>query len=63
MSKKLTDVMIEKLRGPAVVWDASTTGLGIRATGRGKKVFVLQLRYPGLKAQSTRVIPQRVTPA
>ena len=41
---------------PYTVWDELQTGLGIAVRRSGKKVWKLQLRFPGGKAQSKRTL-------
>jgi integrase len=59
MAKRLTDKAIERLRvkrKPYVLWDAAQTGLGVKKTPTGKTLWVMQLRYPGHKVQTTRTL-------
>src|SRR5262249_48741224 len=60
MSKKLTDRFLTQTAAPKhqarFVFDALTTGLGVKFTPKGKKVFVCQLRYPGHATQTTRTL-------
>src|SRR5579862_4045546 len=59
MAKRLTDVAVERLpkkSKPYVVWDQTTTGLGIKVTPRGKRIWVEQLRYPGFRCQGRRTL-------
>ena len=57
MAKRLTEKGLEALtaqRRAYVTWDAVTTGLGLKTTPRGKKVWLVQLKFPGRAAQSKR---------
>jgi integrase len=60
MARKLTDRTIAKLGvpkgGPRVVFDTLATGFGIKALPSGKRVFVLQTKFPGHATQTTRTI-------
>src|SRR5262249_25766312 len=60
MSKKLTDRFLTQTAAPKhqarFVFDALTTGLGVKFTPKGKKLFVCQLRYPGHATQTTRTL-------
>jgi integrase len=38
------------------VWDAATTGLGIKITTSNKRIWVLQLIYPGGRCQTKRTL-------
>jgi integrase len=53
---KLTDKGIEKLRvprgKPVFKWDAACTGLGVKVTPAGRRIFVLQVRRPGARLQT-----------
>jgi hypothetical protein len=44
MGKRLTDIAVARLNRKAkgyVIWDAAQTGLGIKVTPRGKRIWVL----------------------
>jgi integrase len=57
MTKRLTDKGVERLGiGAGIVWDSAATGLGIKVTPRGKRIWVAQLRYPGHKVQTKRTL-------
>lgn len=59
MAKRLTEAAVERLRiKPAtyVLWDAGTTGLGLKITPRGARIWCLQLCYPGHRVQTTRTL-------
>lgn len=56
MAKKLTGAFCEKAKRPGVTWDAATTGLGLKVLPSGKKLFVMQLRWPGRRAQTVKNI-------
>lgn len=60
MAKRLTDALVLRLaapkHGPKVVWDTLATGFGVKVTPKGKRLFVLQTRYPGHSVQTTRTI-------
>jgi integrase len=59
MGKRLTDIAVARLNKRTkgyVIWDAAQTGLGIKVTPRGKRIWVEQLRYPGFRCQSTRTL-------
>lgn len=60
MAKKLTDRLVLKLAtpkgGPRVVWDTLATGFGIKITPAGRRLFVLQTKFPGHAVQTTRTL-------
>ena len=59
MAKRLSEKAVERLglrSRPYVVWDQAATGLGIKVTPRGKRIWCLQLRYPGHNVQTTRTL-------
>ena len=59
MAKRLTEVAVKKLRiRPKlyVVWDSLQTGLGLKVTPAGKKIWCAQLRYPGHTCQTVRTL-------
>jgi integrase len=59
MTKRLTEKAVERLgikRQHYVVWDQAATGLGIKITPKGKRIWCLQLRYPGREMQTTRTL-------
>lgn len=60
MAKKLTDAFVRSATKAGITWDAATTGLGLKVlAGTGneaKKVWVMQLRWPGRKAQTRKNI-------
>lgn len=56
MAKVLTDVAVRKAAKAGVSWDAATTGLGLKVLPSGTKVWVMQLRWPGRKAQTRKNI-------
>jgi hypothetical protein len=37
-------------------WDAKQTGLGVKVTPTGKRLWRLQLRYPGHEVQTKRTL-------
>jgi integrase len=43
-------------RKPRVLWDRGAVGLGLKVTPRGRRIWILQLRYPGSKTQSRRTL-------
>ncbi len=54
LKKELTDAAIRKWKptpderkNRKIKWDASVSGFGVRATGNGKKVFILMKRFDG----------------
>jgi integrase len=52
---KLTDVKVEKA-SVGTHWDSATTGLGLKVTPRDRRIWILQLRYPGHKVQTRRTL-------
>jgi len=65
MAKRLTDAAVERLRPkpesgsaarPYIVYDALATGLGLKVTPAGKKLWIVQLRYPGHAVQTRRTL-------
>jgi integrase len=56
MGTKLTDAVVARLpvptQRPYIKWDGAQTGLGIKVTCGGKKIWVLQAIYPGRHCQS-----------
>src|SRR5262245_32085906 len=62
MTTKLTDVFVSKLRAGrkyapgTIIWDQLQTGLGIKLLPSGKKVFVLQAKFPGNRFQARRTL-------
>jgi len=58
---KLTDVAIQRLRAKSklrIIYDTAATGLGLKVTAAGRKIWVLQLVYPGQRQQSRRTLGQ-----
>jgi hypothetical protein len=58
-AKKLSEIAIEKARPepkPYIMWDAATTGLGLKVLPTGKKVWVEQLVYPGATVQTKKTL-------
>ncbi len=58
MAIKLTDAKVENA-GPGIIWDTGQTGLGLKVLGKGKsarRVWIMQLVWPGQKFQSKRGI-------
>ena len=53
---KLTDVAVAKCRRPGIKFDAATTGLGLKVLPSGKKLWIMQLRWPGRKVQTRKNI-------
>jgi integrase len=56
---KLSEPTIARLRlkpHSYFVWDGATTGLGIKVTASGKRIWVLQLIYPGGRCQTKRTL-------
>lgn len=61
MAQRLTAKMIERRRSPkgdapVFLWDNHTTGLGVKFTPAGKRIFVLQARFPGAAIQAKRTL-------
>jgi integrase len=59
MPKQLTEKMVERLKimpRAYTTWDARQTGLGIKITPTGKRLWQLQLRYPGHRVQTKRTL-------
>ena len=59
MAKRLSEKGVERLSlksRPYVVWDQAATGLGIKVTPSGKRIWCLQLRYPGHTVQTRRTL-------
>ena len=59
MAKRLTEKAVERLRVKAkayTVWDAQAIGLGLKVTPTGKRIWRLQLKYPGRAAQTKRTL-------
>lgn len=59
MARRLTDKGVERLkarRRPYTVFDSGATGLGVRVRPTGKRVWVLNLTFPGRAGQSRRVL-------
>ena len=54
MAKRLTDVAVAKAKRPGITWDANTTGLALKILPSGKKVWIMQLRWPGCRFQTMR---------
>lgn len=54
MAKKLTDTFCRNAKRPGITWDAGATGLGFKVLPSGKKSWVMQLRWPGRKAQTVK---------
>jgi integrase len=58
--KKLTDVAVERTSVPRagfkIIWDSACTGLGLKLTAKGRRLFVLQTVYPGHTVQSVRTL-------
>ena len=43
-----------RLSGRGIVWDAGATGLGFKVLPSGKKLWVMQLRWPGREMQTVK---------
>ena len=56
MARKLTDVFVRRATRAGITWDAATTGLGLKVLPSGKKVWIMQLVWPGYDKQSKRNI-------
>jgi integrase len=59
MARQLTEKMVERARVQPksyTLWDAKQTGLGIKITRAGKRLWRLQLRYPGHDVQTKRTL-------
>ncbi len=56
MAKELKDRALAKAKRPGITWDASATGLGFKVLPSGKKIWVMQLRWPGREMQTVRNI-------
>jgi hypothetical protein len=56
MAVKLTEKTVENAKKGTTTWDALATGLGLKVTPKRKKIWVLQLAFPGQRSQSRRVI-------
>src|SRR3974377_702122 len=59
VAKRLTEKAIIRLgTKPQTYWvfDAKETGLGLKITPAGSKIWVLELRYPGHTTQSRRTL-------
>jgi integrase len=60
MAKRLTEPTIIKLQpkksGSYTIWDTVATGLGLKVTPTGKKIWRLQMRYPGHQHQTKRTL-------
>ena len=56
MAKKFTEVGLERLSKNGIYWDAGQTGLGIKVTPAGRKIWKFQIRYPGQRSQSRRTL-------
>jgi integrase len=54
--KKLTDRFCATAKRPGITWDAGCTGLGFKVTPSKKKLWVMQLRWPGHGVQTVRNI-------
>ena len=55
MPTKLTDHYVKNAE-PGTTWDALTTGLGLRVTTTGRKIWLCQLTWPGQSSQSRRTM-------
>ena len=59
MAKRLTEVAVERLgikKHAYEIGDALATGLRLRVTPAGRKIWVLQTVFPGYKLQTTRTL-------
>src|SRR5262245_25329750 len=59
MAKRLTQKGVENLgikRNAYIAWDALATGLGIKITPTGKRIWVAQLKYPDHEVQTKRTL-------
>ena len=61
MATKLTDAAIKRLAvstngDTKITWDTMATGLGLKVTPRGKRIWALQLKYPGNRVQAIRTL-------
>ncbi|MFD0987806.1 tyrosine-type recombinase/integrase [Methyloligella solikamskensis] len=54
MAKILTDAVVRKATRPGIIWDGAATGLGLKVLPSAKRVWVMQLVWPGQKTQSRR---------
>ena len=61
MPAKLTDATVQALTVKSsayFVWDSQATGLGVKVTPAKRKLFVVQLRFPGHTVQTKRTLGQ-----
>jgi integrase len=53
MPVKLTDYSVQHAKA-GTHWDSMQTGLGLKVTGTGKRIWLCQLTFPGQRTQSRR---------
>jgi len=58
MPTKLTDTWIRNTSKPGITFDLLASGLGIKITPKGRKLWIVQLTYPGHTVQSKRTLGQ-----
>lgn len=56
MAKNLTDAAVRNAKRPGIIWDGATTGLGFKVLPSGATKWIMQLRWPGRKAQTRKNI-------
>jgi len=57
-ARKLTDVFVRNTRAPDTYWDTQQTGLALKITPVGRRIWVMQAIWPGQATQSRRTLGQ-----
>jgi integrase len=55
MPQRLTEKAVERAR-PGIWYDAVQTGLGLKVTAAGKRIWIMQSVFPGHRTQSRRTL-------
>lgn len=58
MPTKLTDAWVRNTTKPGTTWDLLASGLGLKVTPKGRKVWLMQAVWPGQATQSRRTLGQ-----
>jgi integrase len=56
MAQRLTEPTVQRTKGPRTIYDAVQTGLGLRITMAGRRIWILQTRFPGHNVQTRRTL-------
>jgi integrase len=56
MAQRLTEQTVQRTKGPRTIYDAVQTGLGLKVTPAGKRIWIIQTRFPGHHVQTRRTL-------